>query len=290
MENSRPHWSQPLFQEKIIRVSPLKHGNIDLIILDDKSQWVGKIFADETWLGKTTLEHLNMTEWLATEVARHSNLTYHGNRIIEQENCFAVIRPYFPGSAEQTVSLPQSHVLGQALAKIHALKLIHPQAKPFPRPVIPENIPQRQWLNEIYQQCLSSLTLQSEQMVLSHRDWHVDNFIWSKSNALHLIDWESAGLIHPLIELVGLACNCAGIDREQFQTKKFMMVLTGYQSILGKPTVPNDSIYLLSLHSWILWCVYEWQQGRCAEMEKTLRIIRLMNEKIPLIKKLFKNF
>lgn len=58
-------------------------------------------------------------------------------------------------------------------------------------------------LNQINQLCIRAdkILEEDDQLVLSHGDMDVPNVLW-KNNAPFIIDWEYAGLKHPIVELI----------------------------------------------------------------------------------------
>ena len=67
----------------------------------------------------------------------------------------------------------------------------------------------------------------AEKMVISHRDFDSKNIIWNQNQA-YVIDWESAGFINPLLELIETACNWAGYNELNMDKEKFLSVIKSY--------------------------------------------------------------
>lgn len=74
--------------------------------------------------------------------------------------------------------------------------------------------------SRLYQDAVDKL---SQQLVISHRDLDSKNVIWTSAKTPHLIDWESAGYVNPMVELIEAALNWSRnqdgtSDKERFQT------------------------------------------------------------------------
>lgn len=288
------HWSQAYFKQAIISVSPLNEGRqnqIDLITLADKSKWVCKILPAQTWLGVIDKVNLELTEKLAAKVAAELGLTFaayqgDGNTPILTINDEdrAIIVPYCEGQVLTRFSEHQAFLLGGRLAQLHSIDFFRTStairgAKPFPAIRMPKKGNYPPWLAELIAICNSHRQYEADKWLFSHRDIHAANIIWPDAENPHLIDWESAGLIHPAIELVGLATNCADLALCRFLPKQFKATLLGYGQYAGKLPKIDSRLWDLSLHSWLLWFAYCLRQGRHKEAEQTLQIIVLINDK-----------
>ncbi len=68
-------------------------------------------------------------------------------------------------------------------------------------------------------------------LVVSHRDLDQKNVLWRNAQSPILIDWESAGLTNPVLDIVGLAFNWAGWPLTYPEETALAACLSGYRSI-----------------------------------------------------------
>ncbi|WP_274434144.1 phosphotransferase [Alicyclobacillus sp. ALC3] len=71
-------------------------------------------------------------------------------------------------------------------------------------------------------------------LIISHRDLDCKNVIWAADNTPFLIDWESAGYIHPTVELVEGAINWSRSGDGTFNKKRFQVLIQTYLGAGGK--------------------------------------------------------
>lgn len=291
------HWSEPFLPGTIGTVTPLAQGlqhQTDLVTLCDGRKWVCKLFASRTWLGVLNHDVLEMTEEIACQVAEKLRITskaYHpgcSNRLRTTDNRSALIKRHVPGETRLNTTPADALKLGNILARIHALKLYHPLARPFP--VIDASWLDKDepfWLKPYLEACHRSRYHRSEEWVVSHRDLYQQNIIWTKDDTPHLLDWESSGLIHPFVELIGLAVNCAGIVMGQFDRHVYAAVLQGYADTMPGLPKDDDILWTMTMHSWLLWYVFCVRSGGTQEKRATLAIMEKLLQWQPEMKALY---
>lgn len=282
------HWSEPLLKLQIISSKILSSGQcntIELVESVDHQFWIAKAIAPESWLGKTDPRDLELAAILAAMAENELDLCYapykdeHNQNLFKlNDNNWGILLPYCPGAIIIQPTLPQCIKLGNALAKLHGLNFRSSQAKPFPEVFLPDTKSTPLWIRELADRSNRFLYQDSEQWVLSHRDLHAQNIIWREEDTPHFIDWESMGLIHPFIELIGLAINCAGLAEQRFDYPCFYAVLMGYiqqnRSLPGSHRILWGQIY----HSWLLWFAWCQRQGLDKEAQLTLDSIDLIKK------------
>ena len=87
--------------------------------------------------------------------------------------------------------------------------------------------------NKLDKKAIESLDLISKNMVISHRDIDLPNVLWNQDNELVLIDWESAGLVNPVMEVIDTAWNWSG-GQKYFDIEKFNIFIETYKKHNGK--------------------------------------------------------
>lgn len=78
--------------------------------------------------------------------------------------------------------------------------------------------------SRLYQNAMNNL---SQQVVISHRDLDSKNVIWNKEKPF-LIDWESAGYVNPVVELIEVALNWSRNSDGTSNKKRFQAVIEAY--------------------------------------------------------------
>lgn len=280
------HWSEPLLQKQLLSIKTLRSGQpnrVELLETSDHRFWIAKIIAPKSWLGDTDPKDLELSAILSGIVENDLDLCYspykdqHNQNLFKlNENDWGILMPYCPGEIITEPSLPQCIKLGNSLARLHGLNFHSSQAKPFPLIDLPEIKTIPYLIQDIADHCNRFLYQNYEQWVLSHRDLHVNNIIWRDADTPHFIDWESMGLIHPFVELIGLAINCAGLAEQRFDYPCFYAVLMGY--IQHNRCLPeaHHLLWVQIYHSWLLWFAYCKRQGLEAEAQSTLDTIFLI--------------
>lgn len=285
----------PFLHEGIARVTPLSQGlqhHNDLLCLQDGSLWVAKLFASSTWLGIMQQDHLEFTEQFAAVAANRLALSLPA--FSPKPPCFFIpvgqqlglIKPYCPGEIHERLSCVQAEVLGKALANIHQLEFKHPQAKPFPA-ITGIDASGLNWIVPLIEQCNQHRHHRANEWVVSHRDLHSHNIIWQGNNRPHFLDWESAGLIHPVVESLGLALNCAGVVENQFDDSLFSAALNGYFKTVPHRFKTDDLLWQQIFHSWLLWYAYCLKQGEQQDAAAMLTTLTHLRELLPTLKTIY---
>ncbi|WP_019215254.1 phosphotransferase enzyme family protein [Legionella tunisiensis] len=298
MDNA--HWSSIYFTQPIISITPLTGGlqhQVDLIELADQSKWIGKAFSLPTWLGAITRQRLEFTQALATIAANELDLTFSARHteathvLLTVDGHFALILPYCEGNVLETVDCKQAYILGNKLAQLHSLQVPIQGAESFPaiRPLseFAAEGHYAPWLRKLIDHCNRYRDYEAKHWVVSHRDIHMTNIIWRDSETPHVIDWESAGYIHPAIELVGLAVNCAGMAHATFATEQFQATLLGYAECAGNLPKMGAILWAQTLHSWLLWLTYCLERGWQKEAWQTLKGIEFIHDAMEEMQQLY---
>ncbi|KTD18217.1 putative aminoglycoside phosphotransferase [Legionella jordanis] len=192
----------------------------------------------------------------------------------------ALVIPYCEGEVLAKLNGQQAFKLGYLLAQLHALNLPPlKESKAFPKIHLPKGKSVPMWVLKMMEQCNSKLQFEENCWVVSHRDMHLNNIIWQDSNTPHLIDWESAGLIHPFVELIGLASNASGLAQCQFDADLFRSTLEGYGSLNQRLPPAQMPLWELSAYSWLLWYVFVLEEGQFNEAERTLQSLDFIMKK-----------
>ncbi|HFL2714588.1 TPA: aminoglycoside phosphotransferase family protein [Legionella pneumophila] len=94
--------------------------------------------------------------------------------------------------------------------------------------------------------------------VISHRDMHIQNVLWTEDKQPHIIDWECAGLMNPMMEVIGYGLEWSGIILNQdINFPLLERLLTQYfkTSTLHWSTSVQHAFY-----GWLGHCVFAWTE------------------------------
>ncbi len=191
-----------------------------------------------------------------------------------------IIYPFIQGDIASLPNAAQAKVIGELLANLHGLKI---EDKYFTGDSF-KQLSIESWdtlslglveSNKLrHLQDLAALSFKAHasltsELILSHRDINTENVIWQEALKPKLIDWESAGLIHPLVELLGLAFNFSGIALGQFHEALFAEVINSYHASCHMPLKLTEAIYLDAYLSWFVWLDYCF---KCEDMSEALQL------------------
>jgi len=87
---------------------------------------------------------------------------------------------------------------------------------------------------------IKALNCISNNIVISHRDLDLPNILWNE-NKLMIIDWESTGIVNPVMEVIDTAWNWSG-GQNYFDINKFNTFISSYEENGGKIKDFNKAI------------------------------------------------
>lgn len=148
---------------------------------------------------------------------------------LSQEDELTWVYPYVPGKPLYYPDLTQVHIrkIAGLLAKMHQAGTGLPFEKSmaeWPSQTIDALIPSA--LVQVCKQAKNRLC--HDKLILSHRDFDPKNVLWQNDDPF-IIDWESAGPIHPMEELVALAFEWSGLDQNTCDAKLFQTFFDEYR-------------------------------------------------------------
>ncbi len=98
-------------------------------------------------------------------------------------------------------------------------------------------------------------------LVVSHCDVCQSNVIWRDAHTPALIDWESAGLINPSLELVKAALDWSGISVGEPEEASFKALLAGYRGAGGPMPASAHDALAGTLGHWLAWLEFNMQRS-----------------------------
>jgi len=98
--------------------------------------------------------------------------------------------------------------------------------------------------------------------IISHRDLDAKNVIWDKNNQYYIIDWESAGLINQIFDLLSTAVYWSMNGEYMIDTNYYHSFIQNY---LNKTSIAIDNdqfkaSYVALLATWINWLFFNFNR------------------------------
>ncbi|CAM4239495.1 Aminoglycoside phosphotransferase domain-containing protein [Bacillus manliponensis] len=128
------------------------------------------------------------------------------------------------------------------------------------------------------------LKLLSINMVISHRDLDPKNVIWIQYKPF-LIDWESAGYINPMQDLIETAIYWSKNDNGNVDKQKFFSFINGYKKNYGELHANWEMVLINGFLGRLGWLEYNlkrslWIESTDEEEQKfgTIQVIETINE------------
>ena len=130
----------------------------------------------------------------------------------------------------------------------------------------------------------ASIPILNTELVVTHRDMHCKNVLWDKHGKPHIIDWESAGLMNPKLELIGYGLEWSGILLNHVINWPLFEALYGgyHEHCVEKLKTPVESAFW----GWLGHCVLGWT---AFNMQRMLGAISKSQREIKLGKKITYN-
>lgn len=256
---------------------------------------------------------------LAGKVSALPALTIDGSALQQIGTHYYLVFPWVDGSILPINQVTPSHaeLIGEQLAQIHAADLssltiqqtpASPES-PLPWDTFAEKIRQqgltvlepylsdlrriKRWDNE----ASSALKQWRGTSVLSHRDLDAKNVLW-KCGAPVLIDWESAGPIHPMHDFLETVLYWSLDEQNRVRRNHFEAFVKGYRSAGGRLDYPLEPALSAGYASKLGWLAYSLskalhlepvtekeQQVAVQQVHETLKALKDYEALCPVIKK-----
>lgn len=241
--------------------------------IDNGRALVIKELSFSCYFGEYSEEHFNACETYAAYVNKHLGsavVAYRATNqyVLNETNKSYLIYPWCEGSVRYELTAEQAIILGQYLAKLHALPMIDLPLKPIPftpfkshlwAQLLEKNILSKNELADLItlsKQCERARVNYQGKRVMSHRDLNLENILWTSYDKFYLIDWESSGLIAPLIDLIGLAINLGGIGQAQLNMSLLKSTIDAYQKQANVYDKMTNDIFIQCYATWFSWLDY----------------------------------
>ncbi|GGD58943.1 membrane protein [Paenibacillus nasutitermitis] len=230
------------------------------------------MYAVETTLGKYAIKALNPqimqrpeamqnflnSEHIATIAANHTPALpakiIDGTPIHEMDNQFYLVFNWADGESLKPDQINNDHCeqIGTILAVIHKTDFSEIALRNYGSghsSLTDWNVHLRKgqenntdWVNPLQEiidklyewnaQANKSAEILTSETVISHRDLDPKNVLWCRDNPI-LIDWEAAGLINPMQDLLETAIYWSENETGSMDKKRFLAFIDGYKKLYG---------------------------------------------------------
>jgi len=171
------------------------------------------------------------------------SLSFDGEHVVQLAGDYFIIYPYIEGYllGEENMTANHARSMGAVFALMHNAdiqllgqahyhysnddyweKLIRITGNDSLRKLLPSII---DW-NRAYAATIPAL---NHELVMTHGDMHNRNVLWDAENKPHIVDWDDAAPMNPMVEVIGYALECYRIT---FQKKVnllfFETLITSY--------------------------------------------------------------
>ena len=280
-------------------VEQLKLGEINGNVVPLKGGALHSIFKVETSSGNYAIKQLNphitvkenfkkayeLSEVIAEQMFKLHipavySLSFKGSHVIQLEQEYFIIYPFIEGHLLDDKNLAANHAqhIGSVFALMHSadIKLSGLEQAPYDyfddnyweslikktkNPSLSKLLPSILSWNRAYAASIPEL---NNELVITHRDMHSQNVLWDPENQPHIVDWESAGLMNPMMEVIGYGLEWSGIIlQHKVNTSFFETFITTYFQNLTRfwQTTPQQAFT-----GWLGHCVLAWTEFNIRRM------------------------
>ena len=118
-------------------------------------------------------------------------------------------------------------------------------------------------LKEINNKAKEAEKYANDNLVISHQDLNIKNIIWKK-DLPYIIDWENAGYINPILELIQVAWYWAGLDIGKTDYKKFEVILKAYKDNINIFLDINvKELIYVDIYRGLEWLYFNLERSLC---------------------------
>lgn len=131
----------------------------------------------------------------------------------------------------------------------------------------------RENINNLYNwttEANESAKILSSNMVISHRDLDPKNILWIEDTPI-IIDWESAGFVNPMHELIEMAIYWSESETGDIDKKRFLEFIRAYKNIFGVLDTNWTMVLLNGFSGKLGWLEYSLKRSlliECTDKEE----------------------
>lgn len=144
----------------------------------------------------------------------------------------------------------------------------------------------RENINNLYNwttEANESAKILSSNMLISHRDLDSKNVMWIEDTPI-IIDWESAGFVNPMHELIETAIYWSEIETGDINKKRFLEFIKAYKNVVGSLQANWRIVLLNGFLGKLGWLEYSLKRSlliECTDKEEqnlgTSEVIKTIN-------------
>ena len=216
-------------------------------------------------------------KFLASGIPAVVPLDLNQKSVIEIDGELFMVFPFIEGKSITVADITTEEVetVAHLLRRMHQLKLVDPFIKPFELCFVTSDFgshasPMIDLIIKKYHEYPLP-----KNVVLSHRDLDFQNILWGQEG-LQIIDWDLAGLISPVADLLCTALYWSVVSANRFSFKNFREFLEAYGDIGGLQSHFKGAFYWV-LTYWLDWALYNIRLGgaeQACEAAYCIRVIR----------------
>lgn len=186
------------------------------------------------------------------------------------DHAWVILYPFVSGSLLELEQINAEKInnIGQIFSRLHSLKLSNFDDVKLQYDIFDND----HWKNLIKETSLSALSkLEStillwndryrtsipelnQDLLISHRDLHYQNVLWNEEDAW-VVDWESAGLINPAMEIIGFSLEWSDILNGALNKNIFELLISSYIEHLKDKNIRfQESAFF----GWLGHCALGW--------------------------------
>ncbi|MFO2870545.1 aminoglycoside phosphotransferase family protein [Legionella pneumophila serogroup 1] len=219
------------------------------------------------------------SEQIANEMAKNAipavkALSFNNAYVINVDKDYYIIYPYIDGHLldESKLTLEHARSIGELYSLIHSANIHHAETDE----VQYDYFDDAHWVKLIErsnhsdliallpvilswnQAYLQAIPVIKQESVITHRDMHIQNVLWDRQSKPHIIDWESAGLMNPILEIIGYGLEWSGIILYQKVNTLFLKkLITTYHQHSSKTWITSSH---QAFTGWLGHCVLAWTE------------------------------
>lgn len=242
-------------------------------------------------------QKFSQAEQIAMEVQKHNisclcASTINGNIVHNINGQYYIVFSWIPGSniTQKQINRGICFTVGSILGNIHTFDFsqlhLAPPQKPQPLQIdwISYTARCKQKNLYCYELLQDNIGLLSQwqskgnqanaavsaNQVISHKDLDIKNVLWNHGYPT-IIDWESAGYVNPLSELIRTALYWSGYIEQDIQKELLLSVINGYSSARSVTATDWEEILYSVFYEMLGWLEFNIQRAlhtNCADVEE----------------------
>jgi len=245
-------------------------------------------------------------------------MTIKGNNIHDIDGQYYLVFEWFDGRPIKinTVDINKCRIIGKLLCKIHNLDYalisdnhnssiteVHIDWNKYFSEAKKHNVSwsinlndEKDKLHQLEKQINATVQQISKKTVVSHGDLDKKNVLWNKKESPMIIDWESATIVNPSVDLIGVALDGSNNEDGIPNKEAFLTVINSYIESGGSICNDLDSVLIYLLKNKLFWLEYsiklslgiecnsnEEQRLGLIETVKTMNLINKHSHMIPVL-------